>query len=75
MPRKIDATAHPYLPPDHSLAVLRQSVQQCRGCDLYRQATQAVFGEIESGAPAKNTRAPIMVVGEQPGDSEDKEGP
>lgn len=74
MPRKIDATAVPFLPQDHSLSVLRQAVQQCRGCDLYRHATQAVFGEIEAGALTMGMRAAIMMVGEQPGDSEDKEG-
>jgi DNA polymerase len=59
-----------FVPRDHSLPVLHQAVQECRGCDLFRDATQAVFGEKLSAA--KRTR--LMLVGEQPGDREDKEG-
>jgi uracil-DNA glycosylase len=39
----------------------------CTGCDLYRRATQTVFGEGEVDAP-------LMLVGEQPGDQEDRAG-
>jgi DNA polymerase len=46
---------------------LRSLVQDCRGCDLYRDATQAVFGE--GGAHPR-----LVIVGEQPGDVEDREG-
>ena len=60
-------TAAAYLPERRSLAQLRDAVQGCRGCDLYRNATQAVFGE---GA----ARAEVMLVGEQPGDREDLAG-
>jgi uracil-DNA glycosylase len=56
-----------YLPERLSLPQLRKAVQGCRGCDLYRNATQAVFGE---GA----RRAEVMLVGEQPGDKEDLAG-
>jgi uracil-DNA glycosylase family protein len=56
-----------YLPEDLSLPRLRESVQSCRGCDLYKNATQAVFGE---GA----AHAKVMLVGEQPGDKEDLAG-
>jgi uracil-DNA glycosylase len=56
-----------YLPERLSLPQLREAVQGCRGCDLYRNATQAVFGE---GA----RRAEVMLVGEQPGDKEDLAG-
>jgi DNA polymerase len=56
-----------YLPRGRSLRTLRAAVQDCRGCDLYRDATQAVFGE----GPAK---ARLMLVGETPGDREDLEG-
>jgi uracil-DNA glycosylase family protein len=56
-----------FLPERRSLKALREAVQDCRGCDLYRDATQAVFGE----GPAK---ARLMLVGEQPGDREDIEG-
>lgn len=50
-----------------SLAEARQAVQGCTRCPLYQNATQAVFGE---GA----AHAPLMFVGEQPGDSEDLAG-
>jgi uracil-DNA glycosylase len=56
-----------YLPEQFSLPRLREAVQSCRGCDLYKNATQAVFGE---GA----THAKVMLVGEQPGDKEDLAG-
>ena len=60
-------TAQPFVPASRSLAVLRRSVQECRGCPLYADTTQAVFGE-----GARN--APLVLVGEQPGDQEDKQG-
>ena len=60
-----DAT--PFVPADASLDALRDAVQGCRGCDLYRTATQAVFGE----GPRQ---AEVVMVGEQPGDVEDREG-
>jgi uracil-DNA glycosylase family protein len=59
--------ASAYLPERRSLKALREAVQDCHGCDLYRDATQAVFGE----GPAK---ARLMLVGETPGDREDVEG-
>ncbi|HVV89168.1 MAG TPA: UdgX family uracil-DNA binding protein [Solirubrobacterales bacterium] len=61
------AGAAAYLPERRSLNALRAAVQGCHGCDLYRDATQAVFGE----GPA---RARLMLVGEVPGDREDIEG-
>lgn len=61
--------AAPFVPPTHSLPVLREAAQACRGCELYRNATQAVFGEGGSRG-----RARVMMIGEQPGDREDKEG-
>ncbi len=48
-------------------ASLRDAVQECRGCELHADATQGVMGR---GAPD----APLMVVGEQPGDQEDRRG-
>jgi uracil-DNA glycosylase family protein len=60
-------TAATYLPEQLTLPQLREAVQGCRGCDLYRNATQAVFGE---GA----RHAAVMLVGEQPGDKEDLAG-
>lgn len=56
-----------YLPSRRSLPALREAAAGCKGCDLYRAATQTVFGE---GA----SRARIMFVGEQPGDVEDQQG-
>jgi DNA polymerase len=50
-----------------SLADLALAEQGCRRCPLYRNATQAVPGE----GPR---RAPVMLVGEQPGDQEDLQG-
>jgi DNA polymerase len=63
----ITGSAAVHLPDRVSLPALREAVQTCRGCALYRNATQAVFGE---GARA----ADVMLVGEQPGDQEDREG-
>jgi len=63
------------VPETRSLAVLRDSVQRCHGCDLYRHATQAVFGEMEAAPSRRETPAPrMMMIGEQPGDREDKDG-
>jgi len=56
-----------WVPSNADLTELRGAVQSCRGCELWQRATQAVFGE----GPA---RASIMLVGEQPGDREDREG-
>jgi uracil-DNA glycosylase family protein len=69
-----DTNAAPYVPKERTLPVLAKAVQQCRGCDLYRNATQAVFGEIETGEQAANPNVTMMMVGEQPGDHEDQEG-
>jgi len=55
------------VPPRPTLPKLREAVQTCTACELYRGATQAVLGE----GPAK---ARAMLVGEQPGDREDIEG-
>ena len=60
-------TAGPFVPASRSLQVLQRAVQDCRGCPLYADATQAVFGE-------GSRSAPIVLVGEQPGDQEDKQG-
>ena len=60
-------TAEPFLPVRITLPAMRQAVQGCRGCDLYKNATQAVFG-----AGAKT--ATLMFIGEQPGDQEDLQG-
>ncbi|WP_084079969.1 UdgX family uracil-DNA binding protein [Edaphobacter aggregans] len=66
--------ASSFVPKDRILPVLRDAVQHCRGCDLYRNATQAVFGELETGAESTKPSVAIMMIGEQPGDQEDKQG-
>jgi uracil-DNA glycosylase family protein len=60
-------SAEEFIPGDASIQILREAVQLCRGCDLYRRATQAVFGE---GPPSSR----IVFIGEQPGDQEDRVG-
>jgi uracil-DNA glycosylase len=60
-----DAT--PFLPERSSLKALREASAGCRGCHLWRPATQTVFGE-----GLKKSR--VMFVGEQPGDKEDRAG-
>src|SRR3954462_2163740 len=60
-----DAT--PFLPERRSLSSLRQAAAGCRGCHLWRHATQTVFGE-------GLKRARLMMVGEMPGDREDRAG-
>jgi DNA polymerase len=67
-------SAAPFVPEDRSLPVLQEAVQECRGCDLYRNATQAVFGELKTGSSPKRPEVKIMMIGEQPGDREDREG-
>src|SRR4051794_31587963 len=60
-----DAT--PFLPERRSLKGLREAAAECRGCHLWREASQTVFGEGRKGAR-------LMLVGEMPGDREDREG-
>jgi uracil-DNA glycosylase family protein len=60
-------SAAPWVPDRLTMPKLREAVEGCRGCPLWRSATQAVFGE-------GRTRATVMLVGEQPGDQEDIEG-
>ena len=60
-------SAEPFVPRTLSLRTLRSAASACRGCDLYRHATQVVFGE---GPKA----ARLLLVGEQPGDQEDRQG-
>lgn len=74
MPASVEQGAAPFVPDDRTLPVLQEAVQRCRGCDLYQNATQAVFGELETGARAKKPKVAIMMIGEQPGDQEDKQG-
>jgi uracil-DNA glycosylase len=74
MPASEEQSAAQFVPNDRTLPVLQEAVQHCRGCDLYRNATQAVFGELETGARAKKPKVAIMMIGEQPGDQEDRQG-
>jgi uracil-DNA glycosylase family protein len=60
-------TAEAFLPSKHDLSSLREAAKHCEGCPLYANATQTVFG----AGPA---RADIVMVGEQPGDVEDRQG-
>jgi DNA polymerase len=68
VPKTEDPTdARSLIPARPWLAGLREAAAGCRGCGLYRNATQTVFGE-------GLTRAEVMLVGEQPGDQEDRRG-
>jgi uracil-DNA glycosylase len=60
-------SAAEFVPASRSLKALRHAAAGCRGCPLWRDATQAVFG-------AGPRKAELMLVGEQPGDREDVEG-
>ena len=71
---KLKESAAPFVPQDRTLPVLAEAVQKCKGCDLYKNATQAVFGDIENGVGAAKPKVTIMMIGEQPGDQEDKQG-
>lgn len=60
-------SAAPFVPDTTSIRKLSAAAHECTGCDLYRNATQVVFG-------AGPQRASVMFVGEQPGDQEDRQG-
>jgi DNA polymerase len=64
---KATGSAADFIPPRPTLSKLRAASKGCRGCDLFKLGTQTVFGE----GPGT---ARVMVVGEQPGDQEDKAG-
>jgi uracil-DNA glycosylase family protein len=68
MPRSPDYPgAAAWVPARLSVAAIDKGVQACRGCDLWERATQGVPG-------AGNPDAEVVLLGEQPGDQEDKEG-
>src|SRR2546427_10149295 len=68
MQTKADEKWRPAPVPDtSSLNQVREAARDCTACHLYKRATQTVFGEGPKGAP-------IMLVGEQPGDYEDVAG-
>jgi uracil-DNA glycosylase len=66
-PEREGDSAAPFVPKGASLRELTEAARHCRGCDLYRHATQTVFGR--GAADAR-----IVFVGEQPGDQEDRQG-
>lgn len=67
MARSAYPTAAPFLPQRLTLPKLREAAAACKGCDLWKHGTQTVFGE---GGP----NARVLMVGEQPGDTEDMQG-
>jgi uracil-DNA glycosylase family protein len=67
MPTRRAEGAASYIPETSALDKLASAAQKCHGCDLFHDATQAVFG----AGPAC---ASMMMVGEQPGDREDHDG-
>ena len=67
MASKLPTSAADFLPARRTLEALRDAAHSCKGCDLYKNATQTVFGE----GPQK---ASVVFVGEQPGDQEDRQG-
>jgi DNA polymerase len=62
-----ERSAAPFVPKSSSIRTLTAAAQECRGCDLYKAATQVVFG-------AGPSKARVVFVGEQPGDQEDRQG-
>jgi DNA polymerase len=67
MPTTEPNDATPFLPERLTLKSLREAAAQCRGCHLWKGATQTVFGEGRKSSK-------VMFVGEQPGDQEDRQG-
>ena len=61
------SSAAPFVPSSTRLKTLEAAAEKCRGCELYKAATQVVFG-------AGPKKARVMFVGEQPGDQEDRQG-
>jgi uracil-DNA glycosylase family protein len=64
---KTTGSAAPFVPATTSIRKLSAAAHECTGCDLYKNATQVVFG-------AGPQKARVMFVGEQPGDQEDRQG-
>ncbi|MGI8772470.1 MAG: UdgX family uracil-DNA binding protein, partial [Acidobacteriaceae bacterium] len=60
-------SAEPFVPKEKTLPKILHALPQCKGCDLYHYPIQAVGGAGHAGAE-------LMLVGEQPGDEEDKQG-
>ena len=65
MPEHVDLK---HVDPKHvDIEGLKEAAVDCKGCELWQHATQVVFS-------AGNPRAPLALVGEQPGDVEDRQG-
>jgi uracil-DNA glycosylase len=62
-----ERSAAPFVPQTTNIRALSAAAHECRGCELYKTATQVVFGEGPRSAR-------VMFVGEQPGDLEDRQG-
>ena len=60
-------SAASFIPATLTVPALQEAAASCTGCDLYKQATQTVFGE-------GSAHAAILFIGEQPGDQEDRAG-
>jgi len=67
MRKRVEKTASPLIPPEPTIPKLREAAMTCRACELWKRGTQTVFGEGQS-------KARVMLVGEQPGDQEDIQG-
>ena len=65
--KKVAISALEFLPPRITLTSLREAAGGCRGCPLYQNATQTVFGQGRRDAR-------VFLVGEQPGNDEDLQG-
>jgi len=65
--RRPNRSAASFIPTKRTLPTLQESAASCTGCDLYKRATQTVFGN-------GSAHAEILFVGEQPGDQEDRAG-
>lgn len=66
-PRQPPDTAERFIPPDATLAQVREAARGCTACPLHKSGTQTVFGEGPDDAV-------VMLVGEVPGDMEDRAG-
>ena len=68
MPKRTQQTAAPLIPANPTIPKLQESAAHCQACDLWKRATQTVFGEGGGSKPR------VIFVGEQPGDQEDIQG-
>jgi len=66
-PKSQKSPAESLIPPQPTLATLKEAAASCRACDLWKKGTQTVFGE-------GRRRSKVMFVGEQPGNEEDLTG-